>query len=158
VDALMRLPLVWRPAPSSSPSPSSVTRPVGLVDLAPTFCRIAGLAVPDWMEGRPLPVDDADADRRGIERVLTEWDSELFGVGVHLRTIMRDHWVCTTYQPGYSHDGTEGELYDLDSDPHQRVNRWDDPSMRSLRSDLVADLWDHQPVQRTPLAPVVAPV
>jgi hypothetical protein len=158
VDALMRLPLVWRPAPSSSPTPSSVTRPVGLVDLAPTFCCIAGLAVPDWMEGRPLPVDDADADRRGIERVLTEWDSELFGVGVHLRTIMRDHWVCTTYQPGYSHDGTEGELYDLDSDPHQRVNRWDDPSMRSLRSDLVADLWDHQPVQRTPLAPVVAPV
>jgi len=158
VYALMRLPLVWRPAPSSSPTPSSVTRPVGLVDLAPTFCCIAGLAVPDWMEGRPLPVDDADADRRGIERVLTEWDSELFGVGVHLRTIMRDHWVCTTYQPGYSHDGTEGELYDLDSDPLQRVNRWDDPSMRSLRSDLVADLWDHQPVQRTPLAPVVAPV
>ena len=37
--------------------------------------------------------------RRGFERVLTEWDSVLFGVDVHLRTITRDGWVCTTYQP-----------------------------------------------------------
>jgi arylsulfatase A-like enzyme len=158
VDALMRLPLVWRPAPSSGAAPATVSRPVGLVDLAPTFCSIAGLPVPDWMEGHPLPVGDADADQRGFERVLTEWDSELFGVGVHLRTITRDGWVCTTYQPGHSHDGTEGELYSLADDPHQRVNRWDDPACAALRSDLLADLWDHQPVQRTPLRRVDAPV
>lgn len=158
VDGLMRLPLVWRPAPSSGTTPSAVSRPVGIVDLAPTFCAIAGLPVPAWMEGKPLPIDDTDADARGFERVLTEWDSVLFGVDVHLRTIMRDRWVCTTYQPGHSHDGTEGELYDLVDDPLQRVNRWDDPAMASVRSDLVADLWDHQPVQQRPLLPVVAPV
>ena len=28
------------------------------------------------------------------------------------------------------HDGTEGELYDLRDDPLQRVNRFDDPSLR----------------------------
>lgn len=158
VDALMRLPLVWRPAPSSGATPSTVTRPVGLVDLAPTFCAIAGLPVPQWMEGKPLPVDDQDADARGFERVLTEWDSNLFGVDVHLRTIMRDRWVCTTYQPGYSHDGTEGELYDLIEDPLQQVNLWNDPAHAATRSDLLADLWDHQPVQQFPLLPVVAPV
>ena len=38
VDALMRLPLVWRPAPSTAATPAVVHRPVGLVDLAPTFC------------------------------------------------------------------------------------------------------------------------
>ena len=157
-DALMRLPLVWRPAPSSGQTPATVTRPVGLVDLAPTFCAIAGVPAPAWMEGRALPVDDADADGRGFERVLTEWDSELFGVAVHLRTIMRDGWVCTTYQPGHSHDGTEGELYDLADDPRQQVNRWDDPALASLRSDLVADLWDHQPAARRPKLRVEAPV
>jgi arylsulfatase A-like enzyme len=158
VDGLMRLPLVWRPAPSSGTTPSSVTRPVGLVDLAPTFCQIAGVAVPDWMEGKPLPVDDTDADDRGFERVLTEWDSELFGVGVHLRTITRAGWVCTTYLPGSEHDGTEGELYDLVHDPLQRENRWNDPSLASLRSDLVADLWDRQPPMVSPLPSVKAPV
>jgi arylsulfatase A-like enzyme len=158
VDGLMRLPLIWRPAPSAAVPASSVSRPVGLVDLAPTFCTIAGLDAPSWMEGASLPVSDADADARGIERVLTEWDSELFGVEVHLRTITRDGWVCTTYQPGYSHDGTEGELYSLTDDPLQRDNRWDDASLSALRSDLVADLWDHLPEQRRPLRRVEAPV
>jgi arylsulfatase A-like enzyme len=158
VDALMRLPLIWRPAPSRSVEPAVVSRPVGLVDLAPTFCAIAGLAVPGWMEGRPLPVDDADAVRRGFERVLTEWDSELFGVDVHLRTIMRDRWVCTAYRPGYSHDGSEGELYDLVDDPRQFTNRWDDPALAAVRSDLLTDLWDHQPEQQKPLRRVEAPV
>jgi arylsulfatase A-like enzyme len=158
VDALMRLPLVWRPAPSSQPQPSAITKPVGLVDLAPTFCHIAGLPVPEWMEGKPLPTDDTDAHQRGFERSLTEWDSVLFGVDVHLRTITRDGWVLTTYMPGHSHDGTEGELYDLSADPLQRVNRWDDTACASLRSDLVADLWDHQPPMHTPLRRVEAPV
>ncbi|MCX6520803.1 MAG: sulfatase-like hydrolase/transferase [Actinobacteria bacterium] len=158
VDGLMRLPLIWRPAPSSSATPATVTRPVGLVDLAPTFCAIAGLPVPAWMEGTPLPVDDGDADARGFERVLTEWDSDLFGVSVHLRTITRDGWVCTTYQPGTAHDGTEGELYDLANDPLQRENRWDDPAFAATRSDLVADLWDHQPPMKSPLPAVQAPV
>lgn len=158
VDGLMRLPLIWRPAPSAGVAPSVVSAPVGIVDLAPTFCAIAGLDVPEWMEGRPLPVDDADAGDRGVERVLTEWDSELFGVDVHLRTITRDGWVCTTYLPGHSHDGTEGELYDLTDDPLQRVNRWDDPAYASLRSDLLADLWDHQPPMRSPKPRVEAPV
>ena len=158
VDALMRLPLVWRPAPSSGTTPATVTRPVGLVDLAPTFCQIAGLPAPEWMEGRALPVDDTDADNRGFERVLTEWDSVLFGVDVHLRTITRSGWVCTTYQPGYSHNGTEGELYDLANDPLQQENRWGDPSLASLRSDLLADLWDHQPPMKSPLPRVEAPV
>jgi len=158
VDGLLRLPMVWRPAPSAGRPPTTVTRPVGLVDVAPTLCGIAGLAVPAWMEGRPLPTDDADADARGFERVLTEWDSELFGVGVHLRTIYRDGWVCTTYRRGYSHDGTEGELYDLADDPHQQHNRWDDPARAGLRSDLLSDLWDHQPPPHLPRRRVEAPV
>ena len=48
----------------------------------------------------------------------TEWDSrQPDGTEIHLRTIMRDNFVCTTYQPGTVHDGTEGELYDLVLDP-----------------------------------------
>ncbi len=158
VDALMRLPLIWRPAPVSGLAPATVTRPVGLVDLAPTFCAVADVPPQSWMQGRSLPVDDADARERGFERVLTEWDSELFGVDVHLRTITRDDWVCTAYRPGTCHDGTEGELYDLADDPLEQRNLWDDPSRRSLRDDLLGDLWDHQPPLRSPRLRLQAPV
>jgi arylsulfatase A-like enzyme len=158
VDGLMRLPLIWRPAPSAGLDPAVVSRPVGLVDLAPTFCTIAGLAPADWMQGKPLPVHDADADARGIDKALTEWDSELFGVAVYLRTITRDGWVCTAYKPGFVHDGTEGELYNLANDPLQQVNLWEDPAYSSTRSDLVSDLWDSQPEPHSPRMPLIAPV
>ena len=84
--------------------------------------------------------------------------SELFGVGVHLRTITRDGWVCTAYKAGYVHDGTEGELYDLTDDPLQRHNRWGDPAVAALRSDLVADLRDHEPAPHVPRLELEAPV
>jgi arylsulfatase A-like enzyme len=158
VDALMRLPLVWRPAPSARVAPSVVTRPVGLVDLAPTFATIAGLAPEPWMQGKALPQADHEADARGFDAVLTEWDSELFGVAVHLRTITRPGWVCTAYRPGFVHDGTEGELYDLDGDPLQQRNLWDDPGYGAVRADLVADLADHEPPVRAPRLAVEAPV
>ncbi len=158
VDGLMRLPLVWRPAKSAGVTPASVTKPVGLVDLAPTFLSIAGLSPRPWMEGKPLPVSDRDAMDRGFEKVLTEWDSVLFGVNVHVRTIFRDGYVCTSYLPGTCHDGTEGELYDLADDPFQQRNRWDDPAMRSLRDDLLSDLWQSQPVGRDKNLRVQAPV
>jgi len=144
VDSLMRIPLIWRPAPSAGggiDATARVSRPVGLLDLAPTFCTIAGLQPPEWMEGRALPLDDADAVARGFERVTTEWDSrQPDGTEIHLRTIMRDNFVCTTYQPGTVHDGTEGELYDLVLDPLQQINLWDDPERRALRDELLVDL------------------
>src|SRR2546423_6318939 len=45
-DALMRLPLVWRPAPSAGVAPAAVREPVGQLDLAPTFFEIAGVPPP----------------------------------------------------------------------------------------------------------------
>jgi arylsulfatase A-like enzyme len=155
VDALMRLPLIWRPAPSTRPAPHVVGDPVGLVDLAPSFLEAAGVGPPEWMQGMSLPVRDGERAGAGV---LTEWDSELFGVGVHLRTITKDQNVCTACLPGTVHDGSEGELYDLGEDPLQRHNLWDDPARASLKSDLLAELWDAQPPPHRPRLELEAPV
>ena len=37
------------------------------------------------------------------------------------------------------------ELYKIDDDPHAWENRWDDPSSKAIREDLVADLYDNLP-------------
>ncbi|HAM03850.1 MAG TPA: sulfatase [Acidimicrobiaceae bacterium] len=153
-DALMRLPLVWRPAPSAGVAPAVVTDPVGQLDLAPTFCEIAGLAVPDWVEGTALPT----ADGSGRQRVITEWESQFESEDLHLRSLYRDGWVVTEYGAGGGYDGTEGELYDLVEDQQQWVNRWEDGSLRALRQDLVADLHEHLPPPRDPRLAVEAPV
>jgi arylsulfatase A-like enzyme len=158
VDSLMRLPLIWHPAPATGMAPAVVNRPVGLVDLAPTFCSVAGVSPPVWMQGNRLPLDDVEAQARGFDQVFTEWDSELFGIGVHLRTIHRDGMTCTAYLPGSVHDGAEGELYATAEDPLQRENRWDDPAWRSLRDDLLAVLHDHRPPVHEPRLALEAPV
>jgi len=141
VDALMRVPLVWRPAPSASVAPAEIEEPVGHVDLASTFCEIAGVPIPEWSQGRPLPT----APGSGRERVLTEWDSEWRGVTTTLRSIYRDGWLFTKCEAGTHYDGSEGELYDLANDPHQLENLWDDPKHKGWKSDLAADLADHLP-------------
>ena len=146
VDSLMRIPLIWRPAPSAGINPATVDAPVGHVSLASTFCHIAGLPQPDYAEAPRLPINENEATELGHERVLTEWDSVLFGKIVRLRSICRDGWVATACMPGSLHDGTEGELYNLANDPLQQVNLWSDPSQKSLRDDLLADMWDHLPI------------
>lgn len=146
IDALMRVPLVWAPAPSAGLASARIPEPVGHVDLAATFCEIAGVPAPAWNEGAPLPTAPG-SDR---ERVLTEWDSEWRGVSISLRSIYRDEWLYTGYGPGSDYDGSEGELYDLRNDPLQFENLWDDPSRRGLRDDLAADLVDHLPPEPDP--------
>jgi arylsulfatase A-like enzyme len=158
VDSLMRLPLIWRPAPSANIAPARVSAPVGHVSLAATFAHIAGIAQPSYVEAPRLPMHQAEAEQLGHERVLTEWDSVLFGKIVHLRTICRDNWVCTAALDGSMSKAGEGELYDLTHDPLQHVNRWDDPSVRALREDLLADMWDNLPSQHLPLRSMDAPV
>jgi arylsulfatase A-like enzyme len=84
-DALMRLPMIWRPAPSAGVTPAVVRQPVGQVDLAPTFCAIAGVEPAPWMQGRALPTSE-DGSR---QRVLCEWDSQFPGQGMHFRRSSR---------------------------------------------------------------------
>lgn len=174
VDALLHVPLVWRPAPSAGVAPAVVDEPVGLVDLAPTFTHIASVPALAGVQGEALPT--GPGSRR--ERVITTFDSQFRATGMHLRTIYRDGFICTRYDastrdqggafrlywsiwgrgshiPRY--DGTEGELYDTREDPHQWQNLWDDPARRSLRDDLLADLRDHLPEERLPRLPVAAP-
>ena len=157
-DALMRLPLIWRPALAAKIPSASVTAPVGHVDLAQTFCRIAGIAEPDWVEGQALPISNEEAVAQQRERVLTEWDSEHGPVEMHIRTIYRDNYLCSAYEKGSMYAGTEGELYDLSVDPDARVNLWDDPARKTRRTDLVADLYDSLPARRTPRLERGAPV
>ncbi|MBF6599390.1 MAG: sulfatase-like hydrolase/transferase [Dehalococcoidia bacterium] len=178
-DALMRIPLIWRPALSAGIAPAEVTAPVGQVDLAPTFCEVPGVPAAPWMQGAPLPKAGHGG---GHERMITEWDSQFPGMGMHLRTIHRDGFTCTVYEPstrtdtGFEanldprlrpmvgnprtdilYDGSEGELYDHAQDPHQWRNLWSDPAYARLRAELVDDLYAHLPPSREPALAVEAP-
>lgn len=159
IDALMRLPFIWQPAACTSVPAAEVTRPVGHLDLARTFCHIAGIDAPEYCEGQVLPISDVEAQSQARDTVLTQWDSEHGHVDMHLKTIYhREGWLLTSYDPGHLYDGSEGELYDMNEDPLQIYNRWDDPACRQRRMQLLDMLNESLPPPVEPRLPRLAPV
>ena len=160
VDGLLRLPLIWRPAPSAQVAPAVINEPVSLVSLAATFLSMAGLEAPEWVEAPALPTTSHDVAGGADASTITEWDSALFGVDVHVRTVVTSKWLFTRYQPGYVHDGSEGELYDLENDPLQQVNLFGDAGYATTCRELESLLRDHEvrDVVRATPGVLVAPV
>jgi arylsulfatase A-like enzyme len=175
VDSLMHVPLVWRPAPSSGIAPAVIDGLVGHVDLATTFCAIAGVTPSAEMQGRTLPTTSLDP---GHAALVVSWDSQFAQTGMHLRTLLHDRTIFTEYsrsttdmgrdfglvfriwsggKPIPRYDGTEGELYDLSDDPHQWRNRFDDPAHLERREELRAFLHEQMPRERETPLPVVSP-
>jgi arylsulfatase A-like enzyme len=132
-EGLLRVPLIVRGP--GIPAGATATDPVGTIDLAPTMLAAAGVELPTHLEGSPLfTTDGAPAPR---EHVVTEDDFAAL-LDVPLRTITTDRYKLTAYldAPGV------GELYDLQDDPGEFVNRWDDPGLAGVQSDLAAALAD----------------
>ena len=159
VDALMHLPFIWKPAEVANISPAEVASPVGHLDLASTFCAIAGISTPDYCEGKPLPTSEDEAVRQEREIVLTEWDSETGPIDMHLKSIYhRDGLLCTAYEKSHLYEGTEGELYDMREDPDQLRNLWSDPGYAVHKTELTDRLYASLPEETTEKLPRNAPV
>lgn len=148
VDGLMRIPLIWRPAPSTGIDTDVVIDdPVGQIDLAPTFADIAGLARPHWLEGSGLPICP-DANR---DTAFCQWDAEKSGIEIKMKTVYhRSDMVCTTYDKTNYYNGTEGELYNLKDDPKQWNNLWDDPDYAGVKEEMVMLVKHNTPSPREP--------
>jgi arylsulfatase A-like enzyme len=112
------------------------------MDLAPTFCQLAGADVPDWMEGRPLPTSQQEAEKQGRESVITQYESHTPEVSIIMNGVYANGMYCVAYEHTVTYDGTEGELYDLEEDPRQRVNLWDDPARLAVREEMRSIIYD----------------
>ncbi len=105
---------------------------VELTDLAPTFLDVAGLPVPAAMHGKPLTSilqgeSPADSHR---EFVRSEYYRALAGVqsfGTMVRSRQYKHVVY--------HGHGLGELFDLEADPGEFDNLWDDSRFAQVRHD-----------------------
>jgi len=134
-EDLLKLPFIVR-FPAAVPAGRESDALQSLVDLAPTFLTYAGLPVPGLMQGlnqRPAwegSVGDSDAVRHSVIVENRHQPTKL-----HLRTFVTRRHKITVYR-GASY----GEMFDLEMDPGEFHNRWDDPDYSSVKSDLLLQL------------------
>ncbi|MBB6430621.1 sulfatase family protein [Algisphaera agarilytica] len=105
-----------------------------LVDLAPTFLEAAGLGPAREMQG----VSQLDSWRGTAEptrdHAIVE-NHHNASDAVHLRTLVTDRYKLTVYR------GRDwGELFDMQEDPHELHNRYDDPAYAEARSAMMMKL------------------
>ena len=128
-EDLLKLPFIAR-WPGVIPAGSESTSLQSLIDLAPSFLSACGLPVPGMMQGvNQLPVWTGEATS-AREMVVTEFRHQ--PTKVHLRTYIEARYKLTVYR-----DQEYGELFDLQNDPDERRNLWDDPESAGIRAEMV---------------------
>jgi arylsulfatase A-like enzyme len=136
-DHICRLPMIWKPAKNANVPAAVVNSPVGIIDLSPTFCQIAGVDVPEWMDGKPLPASNADGDSQGREYSFTQYESHTPDASIIMNSMFANGIKCVLYERSMTYEGTEGELYDLNEDPGELMNLWDDPKYAAVKADMI---------------------
>ena len=107
------------------------------LDFAETFLDMAGVAVPDDMQGASLvPLlegNTPDDWRKSVYYHYYEFP------GWH--DVKRHHGVRTDrHKLVHYYDIGEGELFDLQEDPHELKSVYDDPKYADVRKELEAEL------------------
>lgn len=131
-----RVPLIVV-APGITAAGSTTSATVSLMDLYPTMVELAGLKMPEHLEGVSLvPL---------LKNPAAKWDRAAISTNG-----FRNHAVSTNqYRYLRYSDGTE-ELYDLYSDPNEWHNLANDPKLDNVIKDLAALLPKHdEPVDQS---------
>jgi arylsulfatase len=119
-DSLMRVPLFVKP-PVKGFSGTIIEDPVVNIDIASTCLRTAETAVDEHLSNYPYNgYWDVSVDRKVRDHVYLEAGDIKGVVKDGIKTI---HYMNRNY----------GELYDLNRDPVERHNLWDDPAYVSQK-------------------------
>lgn len=131
---------------------------VELSDLAPTLLEAAGRSPPDRMQARSLwPVltgeRDPDAHREDVYceyyNALAWHDERDPPYGTMVRT--------DRYKLVAMHGTETGEFYDLEDDPSETENRWNDPEYAEVKTRLLERLADRMAETVDPIPQRQAP-
>ena len=130
-EDMIRLPFIAR-WPGHIPAGERSDALISLVDLPVTFLHAAGIEVPRTMTGCDIrPALTGEGEVR--DHVLVENRHE--PTTIHAKTYVDERYKLTVY---FNRD--YGELFDLEEDPGEVNNLWDDPDHQELKAELTRKL------------------
>jgi len=133
-----RAPLIWV-APGVTKAGAVCDQPVDFLTIYPTLCDLAGLPIPEHVEGKSL--------KPLLENPDAKWDEVAMTThGYKNHAVRTDRWRYIRYA-----DGSE-ELYDHDSDQYEYKNEADNPELKAVKAKLAEML----PGKNAPMGKVSA--
>ncbi len=138
-EGLVRVPLIFS-WPGHFQQGATSDALVELLDKTPTIMELAGLAVPERMQGRSLlPILTGEASgEKHRDFVRCEYCDALDEPDGSFATMYRD----ARYKLVVYHGHDLGELYDLEEDPEEFENMWDEPEAQPLKLQLMQRSFD----------------
>lgn len=128
-EDLIKLPFIVR-YPGKVPAGKVSSALQSLVDLAPTILSFTGLQIPAMMTGvdqRAVWLGEVEKAR---DHVICEYRTQ--PTAVHQKTFVDERYKITVY-----YNRTYGEIFDLQEDPQELNNLWDDPRYLELKASLL---------------------
>jgi arylsulfatase A-like enzyme len=133
----LRMPLVIRYPEMIQPG-GKCQELVQNLDIAPTILELAGADIPDEMQGRSLrPLLITPAMETWRDAVYYQFFESGWGVPQHSGIRTKTHKLIH-----FLSEPENWELYDLENDPHEMVNLYDNPASEQLIHDLKSRLAD----------------
>jgi arylsulfatase len=133
-QGVTRVPLIWfDPQAQAGGARSSAL--CSTLDIAPTVLARAGCAPYHGIQGHNLlPLMAGGPWEREALLIEEEGQRVMFGfpARTRMRTLQTPRWRLSVYEAA-----DWGELYDLERDPHECHNLWDDPAHAGQRSALL---------------------
>jgi arylsulfatase A-like enzyme len=131
---LVRVPFIW--SDPNAETPGLVNRQLcGTLDIARTVLSRAGLQAYNGIQGANL-MQAVSGGATGHESWIIEEHQRRGYMGFHnnfrARTLITARERLTLYE-----GAAWGELYDLERDPDEMHNLWDDPPARERRAELI---------------------
>ena len=118
------------------------------LDIAPSFLELAGVDIPDEMQGRSLfPLFESPALQDWRDAVYYQFYESGWGVPQHYGIRTNSHKLIH-----FLNEPDTWELYDLESDPHEMINLYYDPANGELIHDLKNKLKGLQTLYKVPEA------
>ncbi len=142
-EGLVRVPMIWAwPGQIQAGLRSSAL--TELTDIVPTLLELCDLDAPDGMQGRSLwPILHGAADaQQHRDFVRCEYYRALLDNGRGFDGTYATMYRDRRYKLVRYHGHDLGELFDLQEDPDEFVNLWDEPGSAQLRLRLLQESFD----------------
>ena len=144
-EGSLRVPLLLR-LPDGKHKGLKLDQLVELVDVFPTLCALTGAPVPPTVSGRsfaPLLEDPQRKHRAFVNCTLVEKDWHGADAVSSDKPFVRGQMVRTQRWKLAVYAGDRGELYDLEADPKELRNRYDDDACADVRAQLYQQMVEH---------------